>query len=98
MTDRPQGCLLVDDGAARVLLRGGASLLPVGIRAVEGDFERGAAVCARAPDGRDIAQGLSNYGSADLRRICGKKSGEIADILGYSYGDAVLHRNNLALL
>ena len=98
LTDRPQGSLLVDAGAARVLLRGGASLLPVGIRALEGDFERGAAVCVRAPDGQDIAQGLSNYGSGDLRKICGKKSGEIVGILGYSYGDAVLHRNNLVLL
>ena len=98
LTDRPQGSLQVDAGAARVLLQGGASLLPVGILAVEGEFERGAAVCARAPDGRDIAQGLTNYGSADLRRICGRKSGEIVDILGYSYGDAVLHRNNLVLL
>ena len=98
LTDRAQGVLLVDAGAARVLLRGGASLLPVGIRAVEGEFERGAAVCARAPDGRDIAQGLSNYGSNDLRRICGVKSSEIVNILGYSYGDAVLHRNNLVLL
>ncbi|MCY3573033.1 MAG: glutamate 5-kinase [Chloroflexi bacterium] len=98
LTDRPQGSLLVDDGAARVLLQGGASLLPVGIRAVQGDFERGAAVSVRAPDGREIARGLSNYPSDDLRNICGQKSSAIADILGYSYGDAVLHRNNLALL
>ncbi|MCY4146550.1 MAG: glutamate 5-kinase [Chloroflexi bacterium] len=98
LTDRPQGSLLVDDGAAQVLRRGGASLLPVGIRAVQGDFERGAPVCVRAPDGREIARGLTNYHSGDLRKLCGQKSSAIVDILGYSYGDAVLHRNNLALL
>ena len=98
LTDRAQGSLLVDDGAARVLRKGGASLLPVGIREVEGEFERGAAVCVRDAAGRDIAQGLTNYGSDDLRKIRGAKSSAIVDILGYSYGDAVLHRNNLALL
>ncbi len=98
LTDRTQGALAVDAGAARVLLRGGASLLPVGIREVRGEFERGASVAVLAPDGREIAHGLSNYSSADLRRICGLKSSEIAGLLGYSYGDAALHRNNLALL
>jgi len=98
LTDRPQGSLLVDEGAVTVLMQGGASLLPVGIRAVQGDFERGAAVCVRAPDGREIARGLTNYHSRDLHKICGVKSSAIVDILGYSYGDAVLHRNNLALL
>ncbi len=98
LTDRTQGTLVVDGGAARVLLQGGASLLPVGIREVIGDFERGATLTVLSPDGREIAHGLSNYKSDDLRRICGRKSSEIAAILGYSYGDAALHRNNLALL
>ena len=98
LTDRTQGTLVVDGGAARVLLKGGASLLPVGVREVQGEFERGATLSVRAPDGSEIAHGLSNYKSDDLRRICGRKSSEIADILGYSYGDAALHRNNLALL
>ncbi len=98
LTERAQGALVVDAGAERVLLRGGASLLPVGIREVRGDFERGAALLVLAAGGKEIAQGLSNYSSADLRQIRGMKSHEIAEKLGYSYGDAALHRNNLALL
>lgn len=98
LTDRTQGVLKVDDGAAKVLMQGGASLLPVGIRAIEGDFERGATLAVLTPDGREIAHGLSNYGSEDLRKLCGKNSSEIAEILGYSFGDAVLHRNNMVVL
>ena len=98
LTDRTQGALVVDAGAARVLLGGGASLLPVGIREVRGEFERGATLAVLTPEGHEIAHGLSNYRSEDLRQICGHKSSEIVDMLGYSYGDAVLHRNNLALL
>ncbi len=98
LTDRTQGELVVDAGAARVLLKGGASLLPVGIREVHGEFERGATLSVVSPDGGEIAHGLSNYKSDDLRKICGVKSNTIVDILGYSYGDAVLHRNNLVLL
>ncbi len=98
LTDRAQGSVLVDAGAARVLLKGGASLLPVGIREVRGDFERGAKLSVLSPEGNEIAHGLSNYSSADLRQISGQKSNKIVDILGYSYGDAALHRNNLALL
>ena len=98
LTDRVQGALRVDAGAVRVLMQGGASLLPVGIRAVEGEFDRGATLTVKTPDGREIAHGLSNYRSDDLRKLCGKKSHEIIDILGYSYGDAVLHRNNMVVL
>jgi len=98
LTERPQGQLVVDDGAARVLLRGGASLLPVGIREVRGDFERGAMLAVLTLAGAAIAQGLCNYSSDALRRICGTKSRDIVKILGYSYGDAALHRNNLVLL
>ncbi len=98
LTDRSQGSVVVDAGAAQVLLRGGASLLPVGIREVRGEFERGATLAVLTPEGQAIAQGMSNYRSEDLRQICGRKSSDIVDILGYSYGDAALHRNNLALL
>lgn len=98
LTDRTQGLLRVDEGAAKVLMQGGASLLPVGIRMIEGKFERGATLAVVTFDGREIAHGLSNYGSEDLRKLCGKKSGEIAEILGYSFGDAVLHRNNMVVL
>ena len=98
LIDRTQGAVVVDAGAVKVLQRGGASLLPVGMREVRGDFERGATLAVLSPDGHEIAHGLSNYRSDDLRKICGAKSQEIVDILGYSYGDAVLHRNNMVVL
>ena len=84
-------------GAVKVLLKGGVSLLPVGIREVRGEFERGETLVVRTPEGQEIAHGMSNYKGDDLRTICGLKSSEIVEILGYSYGDEVLHRNNLAL-
>ncbi len=98
LTDRTQGAVHVDAGAVKVLMRGGASLLPVGIRNVDGDFERGATLSVFSPDGREIAHGLTNYNSNDVKKLCGKKSNEIVETLGYSYGDAVLHRNNLVVL
>lgn len=98
LTDRTQGAVIVDAGAVKVLQKGGASLLPVGIRVVEGDFERGATLAVLSPEGRAIAHGLTNYNSEDLKKLCGKKSNEIVDTLGYSYGDAVLHRNNMVVL
>ncbi len=98
LTDRPQGAVHIDSGAAAKLLAGGASLLPVGIRSISGQFERGATLSVFAPDGREIAHGMSNYSSDELRKLCGVKSDRILEILGYSYGDAAIHRNNLALI
>ncbi|MCL4248253.1 MAG: glutamate 5-kinase [Anaerolineae bacterium] len=98
MMEKPRGTVYVDDGAAKKLLTGGASLLPVGIVRIAREFERGAVVSVIAPSGRSIAHGLTNYDSTDLRKICGVKSPQIIDILGYSYGDAVIHRNNMVVL
>lgn len=98
LTGRPQGALHIDAGAARVLLQGGASLLPVGIVSVSGTFERGATLSVYAPDNREIAHGLTSYNNTDLQRLCGAQSARISEILGYTYGDAVIHRNNLVLL
>jgi glutamate 5-kinase len=98
LTDRSRGALYVDGGAARALTQRGASLLPVGVTAAEGEFQRGATVSVMAPDRKEVAHGLTNYSSAELRRLCGVKSTEIADVLGYSYGDYVIHRNNMVLL
>lgn len=96
--DKPRGVLRVDAGAAQAVRSGGASLLPVGIVTVEGEFERGESLRVLAPDEAEIAHGLAGYNSADLRRLCGVKSERIIEILGYSYGDAAIHRNNLVLL
>ncbi|MBI5494801.1 MAG: glutamate 5-kinase [Deltaproteobacteria bacterium] len=96
-TLRPQGVLVVDAGAERALQRGGSSLLPAGIRAVEGQFESGEPVEIRGPDGTRLARGLSAYGSEEIQRIAGKKTHEIQAILGYKYADEVIHRDDMVL-
>ncbi len=92
----PMGALTVDDGAA-VALKRGTSLLPAGVVAVEGAFERGDAVVVRSPEGRELARGLSAYSSADARAIAGHKSGEIEAILGYRGRDEIIHRDDLVV-
>ncbi len=94
---RSAGKLTVDDGAARALHKGG-SLLPVGVRHLEGRFERGDTVRVLDPTGREIARGLVNYACTDLERILGVQSDQIEAILGYAYGDEVIHRDNMVLL
>ena len=91
------GALTLDAGAARAIRAQGRSLLPAGVAAVQGDFERGEIVALRGPGGEQIAVGLSNYAAADVERIRGRRSGEIASLLGYDFGAEVVHRNNLAL-
>lgn len=98
LADSPAGALHVDAGAAQKLVKGGASLLPVGMVSVDGEFSRGATVAVIAPDGRKIAHGLTSYTSVESRRLCGAQSTRIPEILGYSYGDAVIHRNNMVVL
>ncbi len=97
LAEIPRGTLHIDAGAAHVLQRSGASLLPVGVTRVEQEFQRGEVLQVCGPDGNTIARGLSSYNSRDLRSLCGQRSGRISAILGYSYGDAVIHRNNLVL-
>ena len=88
--------IVVDDGAARALRQGG-SLLPAGVVAVEGVFERGDAVIVRTRAGIEAGRGLSAYSSADIGRIAGHKSGEIAGILGYRGRDEIIHRDDLVV-
>jgi glutamate 5-kinase len=92
----PLGVIVVDDGAL-LALRRGRSLLPAGIVAVQGVFERGDAVIVRTRSGAEAGRGLSAYSSADIRRIAGHKSGEIAGILGYRGRDEAIHRDDLVL-
>ena len=91
------GALSLDAGAARAIRRHGRSLLPAGVVAVHGRFNRGDIIALRDPHGEQIAVGLSNYAAADVERIRGRRSTEIAPILGYDFGAEVVHRNNLAL-
>lgn len=92
------GSIHVDDGAARAILERGKSLLPVGIVKAQGRFERGAIISVYTQAGHEIARGLCNYSSEDLRRILGQQSCDIAEILGYDYGPEFIHRNKMALL
>jgi glutamate 5-kinase len=94
---RATGYASVDDGAEQAMHQG-SSLLPVGVTAVEGAFERGDTVQVMNAAGREIARGIANYSSADLCRIRGHQSVEIETVLGYTYGDEVIHRNDLVLL
>jgi glutamate 5-kinase len=93
----PRGSVTVDDGAERAL-RAGSSLLPVGIVQVTGEFQAGDAVTIRNRTGRDLARGLAAHSSEEARRICGRRSEELAALLGYSGRDEFIHRDNLALL
>jgi glutamate 5-kinase len=94
---RSVGKLTIDEGAANAL-RNGGSLLPVGVRHFEGRFERGDTVSILDTSGREVARGLVNYARDDVKRILGKQSDQIEAILGFAYGDEVIHRDNMVLL
>ncbi len=93
---KPQGALIIDAGAAKALAEG-KSLLPAGIRQIDGRFERGDAVLVKDAQGREIARGLVAYSVEDADRIAGKRSAEIEAILGYRGRDEMIHRDDLAL-
>lgn len=93
----PTGRIIVDAGALNAL-RDGKSLLPAGVRNVDGIFERGDAVAIVAPDGREIARGLIAYPVADAKKIAGHKTSEIEATLGYRGRDEMIHRDDLVLL
>jgi glutamate 5-kinase len=93
---KPQGALTLDDGAVKALLDG-RSLLPAGVTAVDGDFERGDAVTLLDAAGREIGRGLCAYSSADARAIKGHKSRDIEAILGYRGRDEMVQRDDLVL-
>jgi glutamate 5-kinase len=96
-TKKPKGRLLLDAGACRAVTENGKSLLPSGISQIDGSFERGDAVRLCSLDGSEFAKGVTNYNAAELNRIIGRKTGEIEAILGYKYGDEVVHRDNLVI-
>ena len=93
---QPQGVLMIDEGAVRALTEG-KSLLPAGIRQIDGRFERGDAILVKDREGREIARGLAAYNASDAERIAGKRTIEIEAILGYRGRDEMIHRDDLAL-
>lgn len=95
---KPEGTLIIDDGAAQALQKHGRSLLPSGIKNVEGSFKRGAVVSVKEEGGRELARGIVNYASDEIALIAGRRTADIKRILGGKDYDEVIHRNNLALV
>ena len=93
---KPAGTLRIDDGAVAALRRG-RSLLPAGVVAITGDFERGDAVSVESAQGETLARGLSAYSAADVLRIMGKRSSEFEQLLGFRGRDEIIHRDDLVL-
>ena len=95
-TLRREGVLEIDEGACKALLEGGKSLLPAGLRKVSGDFGAGACVVCRSPNGKEVAVGITNYGSEELSRIIGCQSGEICKKVDF-HGEEVIHRDYMVV-
>ncbi len=97
-TRRPRGTIEVDKGAEKALREGGKSLLPTGVTGIRGQFESGDTVTVRGPDGGEVARGLTNYSSAEISMIKGRRTEELAAVLGQDCFDEVIHRDNMALI
>jgi glutamate 5-kinase len=93
-----RGRVTLDAGATKALLHGGRSLLPVGVIAVKGEFERGEVIGCVDESGRELARGLANYSSSETMRIMRKPSSEIEALLGYIDEDELIHRDNLVVI
>lgn len=90
--------ITVDAGAAKALRTGGKSLLPAGVKAVSGEFTPGQTVRIFSPDQVELARGLTRYSTAELQRIAGQRSDAIEELLGYTHGDEVIHRDDMVVL
>lgn len=95
---KPQGSAVADDGAVEALRNRGGSLLPIGVRRVEGTFERGDVIRVLSLAGQEVAWGIARYASGDLARICGTRSEDIGAVLGFEHGPVVIHRDDLVLI
>ncbi|MGB7293190.1 MAG: glutamate 5-kinase [Thermodesulfobacteriota bacterium] len=95
---KPSGDLIIDNGARRAIASLGKSLLPSGIKGVQGKFEVGESVRCVDENGTEVARGLASYGSDEIRKIVGAKSTRIESILGYKYGDEIIHRDDLVVI
>lgn len=96
--NRPAGVLVLDDGACKVLAERGSSLLAVGVVSVQGEFNRGEIVSCTDRDGKEVARGLVNYDAGETRRIMGKSSDRIEELLGYVDDEELIHRDNMVVL
>ena len=93
----PKGVLVIDRGAEKAIMKNGKSLLPAGIKEVKGRFSRGDAVLIINENKEEIGTGIVNYHSGDIKKIAGLKTSEIESVLGFKYGDEVIHRDNMVL-
>lgn len=94
---KAKGSIVIDEGAERAVVDRGKSLLPSGIKSVEGVFGVGDAITCLNLKGENLGVGLVNYRSAEIEQIKGKRSEEIKTILGYKDSDEVIHRDNFVL-
>ena len=97
-TLKPRGSVVIDKGACRAVVERNSSLLPAGVVRVTGSFRAGDAVSIVDESGRELARGLARYTAAEVSRLAGGRSTEIADRIGNHVGDEVVHRDDLALL
>ncbi len=95
---RSDGAISVDAGAAKAIRERNTSLLPVGVTAVHGEFLRGDVVSCLSPEGEEIARGIVNYSSGEVRQISGVQSEEVSSILGFAAHPEVIHKDNLTLI
>ncbi len=95
---RIKGTLVIDGGAETALIKGNKSLLPVGIRNISGKFDKGDSVSIKNEAGMEIARGLSDFSSDNLKKIIGLRSEQVEEVLGGEYVDEVIHRDNLVLI
>jgi glutamate 5-kinase len=93
-----KGKLIIDDGAVVALKKQNRSLLPAGVVGVEGEFRRGDVVNIYDSNGNHLGCGMPNYNAGDIAAIKGAHSEEISSLLGYEYGDELIHRNNMVLV
>jgi glutamate 5-kinase len=93
-----KGQLILDDGAVNSLRNAGKSLLSVGVKSASGGFNRGDLVSCIAENGEEIARGLVNYSSEDVKKIAGKTSAEFEKLLGFADDAELIHRDNLVVL
>lgn len=97
-TLKPVGEVVIDEGAKRAISSSGKSLLPAGVKAVRGVFDLGELIRCVDESGTEVARGLTSYDSDEIRRIVGAKTSEIEKILGYKYGDEIIHRDDLVII
>jgi len=94
---RPVGAIVIDDGAVKAVVEKNKSLLPAGVIKIEGPFERGDLIAIKSASGATVARGLSNYSSAGVEQIRGKKTADVRELLKEAAYDEVVHRDNLVV-